>query len=62
MIDLIYDRVYDTHGSNHFIPVPSICVINGHAFGAGFILALAHDVRYMRKDRGLCVLTKLKLA
>ena len=26
--------------------VPSICVVNGHAFGAGFMMALAHDIRY----------------
>lgn len=35
--------------------VPSICIVNGHAFGAGFMMALAHDIRYMRSDRGyLC--------
>ena len=36
-------------------PVPTICAINGHGFGAGFMLALCHDVRLMRADRGyLC--------
>ena len=33
------------------LPIPTICAINGHAFGAGFILALTHDVRIMREDR-----------
>ena len=27
------------------LPIPSICVVNGHAFGAGFMLALSHDIR-----------------
>ncbi|MGZ0188952.1 MAG: enoyl-CoA hydratase/isomerase family protein [Alphaproteobacteria bacterium] len=36
-------------------PVPTICAVNGHGFGAGFMLALCHDVRVMRADRGfLC--------
>ena len=34
------------------LPIPTICAINGHAFGAGFMLALSHDVRIMREDRG----------
>ncbi|MDP6876796.1 MAG: enoyl-CoA hydratase-related protein, partial [Alphaproteobacteria bacterium] len=36
-------------------PVPTVCAINGHGFGAGFMTALCHDVRIMRADRGyLC--------
>ena len=36
-------------------PLPTICAVNGHGFGAGFMLALCHDVRMMRADRGyLC--------
>lgn len=36
-------------------PVPTICAVNGHGFGAGFMTALCHDVRIMREDRGyLC--------
>ncbi len=33
-------------------PVPTIAAINGHAFGAGFMSALCHDIRIMREDRG----------
>ncbi|MEM7077626.1 MAG: enoyl-CoA hydratase/isomerase family protein [Pseudomonadota bacterium] len=33
-------------------PIPTIAAINGHAFGAGFMSALCHDVRLMRSDRG----------
>jgi Delta3-Delta2-enoyl-CoA isomerase len=34
------------------LPVPTIAAINGHAFGAGAMLAMAHDFRIMRADRG----------
>ena len=43
------------------LSVPSICVINGHAFGAGFMLALTHDVRYMRKDRGFMCANEIEI-
>jgi enoyl-CoA hydratase/carnithine racemase len=33
-------------------PVPTAAAINGHAFGMGALLALAHDHRVMRDDRG----------
>ena len=37
------------------LPVPTVAAVNGHGFGAGFMLALTHDVRLMRSDRGyLC--------
>jgi enoyl-CoA hydratase/carnithine racemase len=32
--------------------VPTVAAINGHAFGAGSMLAMAHDFRIMRLDRG----------
>lgn len=34
------------------LPVPTIAAINGHAFGAGAMLAIAHDFRIMRTNRG----------
>ena len=33
-------------------PVPTVAALNGHAFGAGAVFALAHDYRVMRADRG----------
>ncbi|RCW46827.1 enoyl-CoA hydratase/carnithine racemase [Halopolyspora algeriensis] len=34
------------------LPVPAVAAVQGHAFGAGAMLALAHDYRVMRADRG----------
>ena len=34
------------------LPVPTVAAVNGHAFGAGSMLAMAHDYRVMRQDRG----------
>jgi enoyl-CoA hydratase/carnithine racemase len=33
-------------------PVPTAAAVVGHAFGAGAMLAIAHDFRVMRADRG----------
>ncbi|GGL17484.1 enoyl-CoA hydratase/isomerase family protein [Nocardia jinanensis] len=33
-------------------PLPTIAAVNGHTFGAGAMLAIAHDYRVMRADRG----------
>ncbi|MBF6195849.1 enoyl-CoA hydratase-related protein [Nocardia implantans] len=33
-------------------PVPTAAALPGHAFGAGAMLAIAHDYRVMRADRG----------
>ena len=38
------------------LSAPTLAAISGHAFGAGALLALAHDGRVMRSDRGyLCL-------
>jgi enoyl-CoA hydratase/carnithine racemase len=34
------------------LPIPTAAAINGHSFGAAAMLALAHDFRVMRADRG----------
>ena len=43
------------------LPIPTICAINGHAFGAGFMLSLSHDVRIMREDRGFLCANEMQL-
>ncbi len=42
-------------------PMPTIAAINGHAFGAGFMSALCHDVRFMRADRGFVCANEMQL-
>src|SRR5215204_379807 len=42
-------------------PVPTVAAINGHAFGIGAMLALAHDRRVMRIDRGWFCLPEVDL-
>ncbi|MGH3968181.1 MAG: enoyl-CoA hydratase-related protein [Mycobacterium sp.] len=34
------------------LPIPTAAAVVGHAYGAGAMLALAHDFRVMRADRG----------
>jgi enoyl-CoA hydratase/carnithine racemase len=43
------------------LPVPTVAAIQGHAFAAGAMLALAHDVRVMRVDRGYLCLPEIDL-
>lgn len=42
-------------------PIPTVAAINGHAFGAGFMAALCHDVRIMREDRGYVCANEMQL-
>ena len=41
--------------------IPTVAAVNGHAFGAGFMTALCHDVRLMRADRGYLCANELQL-
>jgi len=43
------------------LPVVTVAAVNGHAFGAGAMLMLAHDVRLMREDRGYFCLPEVDL-
>ena len=42
-------------------PAYTVCALNGHAFGAGAQLALAHDQRVMRSDRGYWCMPEIDL-
>ncbi len=43
------------------LPVPTVAAVNGHAFGAGFMCALCHDVRYQRADRGFMCANEVEI-
>ncbi len=43
------------------LPVPTVAAVGGHAFGAGFMLALTHDVRIARSDRGFLCANELQI-
>ena len=41
-------------------PMPTIALINGHAFAAGFMLAMHHDYRMMPQNRGFLCLNEVE--
>lgn len=45
-------RVLAIYGRVLTFPAITVAAVNGHAFGAGGQVALAHDFRWMRADRG----------
>ncbi|MGV9710508.1 enoyl-CoA hydratase/isomerase family protein [Gordonia sp. NPDC003424] len=55
------DRVHELYVKALTLPVPTAAAINGHAFGAGAMLALCADVRVMRTDRGFWSLPEAAL-
>jgi Delta3-Delta2-enoyl-CoA isomerase len=47
-----FDRLHTVLGRLLVFPAATVAAINGHAFGAGLMLAAAADFRVMRADRG----------
>ena len=55
------DRVCDLLARLLVAPVVTVAAVNGHAFGAGAMLALAHDASVLRADRGYVCLPEVDL-
>lgn len=50
--DWYVDRVQKLFARVLTFPMPTLAAVNGHAFGAGAMIAMSHDFRLMREDRG----------
>ena len=42
------------------VNVPTMCVMNGHAYAGGFLFGLCHDYRIMHKDGRICLSEMLR--
>ncbi len=51
-LDWYVGRVHALLAKVLTLPIPTAAAVVGHAFGAGAMLAIAHDFRVMRADRG----------
>ncbi|KAL8938502.1 MAG: hypothetical protein Q9216_003862 [Gyalolechia sp. 2 TL-2023] len=41
-------------------PMPTIALLNGHSFAAGFMIAMMHDYRFMNPHRGFLCLNEVE--
>lgn len=56
------DAFYRMLSAFMLVNVPTVAAICGHAAAGGFIVALAHDHRYMRQDRGFLYMSEVDIS
>jgi len=56
------ERVHALFARVLSLPVPAVAACQGHVFAAGAMLALAHDARIMRADRGFFCLPEVDIS
>eukprot|EP01018_Ginkgo_biloba_P037998 Gb_12043 [translate_table: standard] len=56
---LLYSKFGELLAAVLNLKMPSIAAVCGHAVAGGFILALVHDYRFMRKDRGFLYMSEV---
>lgn len=54
------DRYYALMRAILEFPWPTVALINGHAFAAGFMVAAVHDYRVMNPDKGFLCMNELE--
>ncbi len=59
--ELLFEEFRALLGRLVLFPVPTVAALQGHAFAAGAMLALGHDFRLMREDRGYFCLPEIDL-
>jgi len=55
------ERIEEVVSRIMLFPAPTVAAVNGHAFGLGAFVVLAHDQAVMREDRGFFCLPEVHL-
>lgn len=53
-------RQGNQNADNLRYPMPTVCLLNGHAFAGGFMLAMYHDYRVQNPEKGFLCINELE--
>lgn len=57
---LAVSSLTEYHANRRRFPMPTICLLNGHAFAGGLMLAMYHDYRIQNPSKGLLCINELE--